>query len=476
MGTRLRSDRALAQEPVTAGGPPRIRWLPAALVLVSAGVLGACALLAAAHVDDRYKLDHVSGARIALAQYVNEGTLYPELDDGRFYGGTRFMPLPVLLHAAVAKLTGEYLVSGKLLGYAAMAALLGLVFVLLRWMRCPLPIAVALVATIVATRTGWPPPWTCGRTSCRCCCRSWPSRSWPACEGPTATIAAAALPPPPSSASSARSGRPWRSPCGCWPPTGDGWPGSPPRTARSPWRSWSCSSPPATVASSRTSSVCRRPGSRASARCCERPMSSCGCWWSRRRAPGSCFRRWRSRVGSPSRERRPTIWLVSLVCCVGVLLVVLTDVGTGWNQLIDPVVLTVLVVGELAGRRWPDPVAAAVPAIIAIVLLWVNLGGLAVTIAPDLQPALADLRGARHYSPEPLAGRATAATPLLSEDPYVPVSLGQRPVVLDPFMLLRIGRRDPAAAQRLVDRIRARGVRAGRAGGPVAAGGPAVVE
>ena len=135
MGTRLRSDRALAQEPVTAGGPPRIRWLSAALVLVSAGVLGACVLLAAAHVDDRYKLDHVSGARIALAQYVNEGTLYPELDDGRFYGGTRFMPLPVLLHAAVAKLTGEYLVSGKLLGYAAMAAA-----------------SPVLVATTVATR------------------------------------------------------------------------------------------------------------------------------------------------------------------------------------------------------------------------------------------------------------------------------------------------------------------------------------
>jgi hypothetical protein len=153
------------------------------------------------------------------------------------------------------------------------------------------------------------------------------------------------------------------------------------------------------------------------------------------------------------RERHPTIWLVSLLCCVCVLLVVLTDVGTGWNQLIDPVVLTVLVIGELAGRRlWPTP---AVPALIAVVVLWVNLGGLAVTIGPDLQPALADLRGARQFSPKPLAGRATATTPLLSEDPYVPVSLGQRPVVLDPFMLLRIGRRDPAAVQRLVDRIRA---------------------
>jgi hypothetical protein len=156
------------------------------------------------------------------------------------------------------------------------------------------------------------------------------------------------------------------------------------------------------------------------------------------------------------RERQATIWLVSLVCCVGVLLVVLADVGTGWNQLVDLVVLTFLVVGQLAGRSWPSPVAAAVPVVLAVALLWVNLSGLAVTVAPDLQAAVAALRGERRYSPEPLAGRATATTPVLTEDPYVAVSLGQRPVVLDPFMLLRIGRRDPVAVQRLVDRIRAR--------------------
>ena len=135
---------------------------------------------------------------------------------------------------------------------------------------------------------------------------------------------------------------------------------------------------------------------------------------------------------------------------------VLADVGTGWNQLVDLVVLTALVVGQLAGRSWPRPLAVAAPALVAMLLLWVNIGGLAVTVVPDVQPALAALRGGQQDSPTPLADRATATTPLLSEDPYVPVSLGQRPVVLDPFMLLRIGRRDPAAVQRLVDRIRAR--------------------
>jgi hypothetical protein len=138
------------------------------------------------------------------------------------------------------------------------------------------------------------------------------------------------------------------------------------------------------------------------------------------------------------RERRASIWLVAFVCCVGVLIVVLSDIGTGWNQLIDLVVLAVLVAGELAGRSW--------------------FGALAVTVAPDAQQALGSLRGgqAGGYSRQPLAGLATSSTRVLSEDPYVPVSLGQRPVVLDPFMLLRIGRRDPAAVQRLADRIRAR--------------------
>jgi hypothetical protein len=45
---------------------------------------------------------------------------------------------------------------------------------------------------------------------------------------------------------------------------------------------------------------------------------------------------------------------------------------------------------------------------------------------------------------------------LLSEDSYVPISLGQRPVVLDAFMLWNIAKRDPAALDDLVRRLDAR--------------------
>ena len=149
-GTEARPDRRWlgSLRPATSA-PAVMRWLSAGLTLTSAVALAACLLLAAVHMDDRYRLDHVGGARIALARYLNEGILYPSLYDGSSYGGTRFMPLPIVLHAATARLTGEYLVSGKVLAYGTMLALLGVVFVLLRRMRCPLPIALGLLAMAV---------------------------------------------------------------------------------------------------------------------------------------------------------------------------------------------------------------------------------------------------------------------------------------------------------------------------------------
>jgi hypothetical protein len=54
------------------------------------------------------------------------------------------------------------------------------------------------------------------------------------------------------------------------------------------------------------------------------------------------------------------------------------------------------------------------------------------------------------------ARRLDARMRLLSEDAYVPISLGQRPVVLDPFMLWSIAKRDPAARDDLVRRLDAR--------------------
>src|SRR5688500_13453413 len=122
--------------------------------MIGAATLAGIILLASNHADDRYAIDHVDGARIALVEYVREGTFDPSLVEDGLYGGTRFMPLPVLVHAGLADLTGEYLTSGKILSYATMAALLLTVAVILRTAGCPLPLTAALLALVVVTKTG----------------------------------------------------------------------------------------------------------------------------------------------------------------------------------------------------------------------------------------------------------------------------------------------------------------------------------
>jgi hypothetical protein len=452
MDTKLRSERRAAPGSVAARWPTVTRGLSAALVVISLAILGAWLLLAAVHVDDRYKLDHVSGARMALAQYYNHGTLYPKLYDGSFYGGTRFMPLPVMLHGALARVTGEYLVSGKLLSYGGMVALLGAVFALLRGMRCPLPIVIGLLATIVGTRTGLAAGMDLRADTLPLLLQLLAVAIVARTRRPAPTVVAAALA---ALALFCKLHAVWAPMAIClWLLVTD--------RRRLAWFVAAYGLLVSALAALFGAATDGRifenvvglsaAGVQGAGSVLRAPYfllqllveQATGAWVL---LPAAAVAGWLA-----VRERQANIWLVALVCSMSVLLVVLSDVGTGWNQLIDLVVLAVLVAGGLAGRSWNGPAAAA------LVLLWVNLGALAVTVAPDAQQALGSLRGgqAGGYSRQPLAGLATSSTRVLSEDPYVPVSLGQRPVVLDPFMLLRIGRRDPAAVQRLADRIRAR--------------------
>jgi hypothetical protein len=436
--------------------PPAPGWLSAGLLVVGAAVAAAWVLLAAVHLDDRYRLDHVAGARMALARYLNDGTLYPPLYDGTAYGGTRFMPLPIILHAAMARITGEYLVSGKLLAYGTMLGLLGVTFVLLRRLRCPFPIALGLLAAVLTTGTGLVAGLGLRADSLPLLLQLLAVATVAGSRRPAATVAGAALA---AIAFSAKLSAVWAPLAICvWLAVVD-------RRRLA----WFLSAYGALVGG-----VLAVLGAVSDGRIFENVfglstagMSGAG---SLLQGPSALLRLLAEEATAtwallPAaavaawlaiRQRQVSIYVVSLACCLLVLVVVLADVGTGWNQLIDLVVLTVLVVGELAGRSRPDPLAAVVAAVLAVILLWVNLTGLVVTLGPGVREAVETLRGTPRYDRQPLSGQATPATSLLSEDPYVPVSLGQRPVVLDPFMLRRLEDRDPAAVQRLVDRIRAR--------------------
>jgi hypothetical protein len=437
-------------------GPPAPRWLSAGLLVVGAAVATAWLLLAAVHVDDRYRVDHVAGARMALAWYLNDGTLYPPLYDGTAYGGTRFMPLPIVLHAAMARMTGEYLISGKVLGYATILALVGVTFVLLRRLRCPLPIAVGLLAAVLTTGTALGAGMGLRADSLPLLLQLLAVAAVAGSRRPAATVTGAALA---ALAFSAKLSAVWAPLAIClWLAVVD--------RLRLVWflatycalvagllavfgavsdgRIFENLLGLSTAGLSGAGSLLRGPSAllrllvdEATAAWALLPAAAVAAWLAVRR-------------------RQVSIYVVSLACCLLVSVVVLADVGTGWNQLIDLVVLTVLVVGELAGRSRPEPLAAAVPAVLAVVLLWVSITGLVVTVGPEVREAVGMLRGTRVYDRRPLSGQATAATRLLSEDPYVPVSLGQRPVVLDPFMLRRLQDQDPAAVQRLAERIRAR--------------------
>jgi hypothetical protein len=151
-------------------------------------------------------------------------------------------------------------------------------------------------------------------------------------------------------------------------------------------------------------------------------------------------------------ERRGSIYLVALVPALAVLLVTLSDRGTGRNQLLDVVVLAILGIGGIAGRR-RQPAVSAASVVLGLALVIAIVGGAGATLIDPVKEAV---RGTAAFSPHPLAGVANSRTRILSEDPLLPVTLGQDPVVLDAYMLLRIGRKDPEAIQALVDRIERR--------------------
>ena len=147
----------MAPDPTTTVDIPSAgvaRVIDIGLAFLIAVAFGSVILVAAAHIDDRYNVNHVSGTWIALADDVRAGTLYRPLFDDGVFGGTWYTPLQFLLQAGAASISGEYIVSGKLLAYVTAAALLGLLFLLLRRVGCSRLVAGALLAALLVSQAG----------------------------------------------------------------------------------------------------------------------------------------------------------------------------------------------------------------------------------------------------------------------------------------------------------------------------------
>ena len=441
------------------GRRPAIAWRSGLLLGLSALIVGAWLFLAVVHVDDRYRLDHVSGARMALARYVDSGTLYPELYDGRVYGGTRFMPLPIVLHGLTARITGEYVVSGKLLTFAVTVALIATVYMMLRRVGSATPIAVASSVVFLTTDTGLSAalnvradglPLLLQLLAVSIVLRSERSAATLSAAGSAALAFVCKL-------------------SAVWAPLAIvAW-----LTMRSRRRAgvfalaFVCFAGALVLAFAAMSdgrifenvfglSMAGVDGARsvvvAPYRLLQLLVEDATTAW-------ALFPLTVVVASLEVRRRDLSLHVIALVAALGVLLIVLTDVGTGWNQLVDIVVLGAIVAGRLdapaaRGRGRGDGVPLVAPSIFLTVTLIVILAtGFAVTLLPEVRRTAA---GTESYRPDPLAGIATPSSAILSEDPYVPVSLDQTPVVLDPFMLLRLGEERPDVTDDLVSRIEAR--------------------
>jgi len=152
------------------------------------------------------------------------------------------------------------------------------------------------------------------------------------------------------------------------------------------------------------------------------------------------------------RQSRVTIYHYAFAACLPVLLVIYSDMGADMNHLIDFVVLAILMCGGFLASVYKQDRDGALGRVAAAVglswLLYVS------RVTSMTLPLLAVLRHADHgYSAKPLEDSVADGETILSEDPWVCLSRGQRPCLLAPFALARFGQTRPQAVKDMIARI-----------------------
>jgi hypothetical protein len=427
---------------------------------VASAVVAAAFLLALVHLDDRYRLDQVGGTWTALATYANEGTLYPPLYDGERFGGTRYMPLQIGLHAGLARLTGDELLAGKLLALLVAAALLAVLLdVLVRELGVPLWVSLTLVAALVASPLG-----VLTVTSIRgdaltvvlqLTALTVVSRfSRPAGAVGAGVLCAAAVLAKLSGLWGAAAIVGWLLLC---------------RDRRRLAHFVAGFAAPLAVVLALVEVFTRGRFSDnvfgLSAASAYGPMDAL------RIVPTKLFTL--LDVGADpvslllplavvglvlaARARTVRSYHVAFVAASVVTLGLLADPGTTYNHLLDVGVLTVVLVGIL----WAEQARAAAGArtvvtlLVPAVALWAAAGSYALGLHVEVKEAasIAIGRSSASYPRDPLAGRISADESLLSEEPWIPVSLDRLPTVLDPYALLRLADEHPDWEAELVARL-----------------------
>lgn len=155
-----------------------------------------------------------------------------------------------------------------------------------------------------------------------------------------------------------------------------------------------------------------------------------------------------------ARRQQLTLYHVAFACASMVTAIVLVDPGAFTNHLIDVQVLSLMVIGEL--WRCTSPRSGGL-SLVSAAIVAALLAGSAVAYRQNVEigsDVRALVHGAESRDRVPrLADSVSANESILSEDPFIPVSRGERPVVLDPFILVSIAKRHPHWRSDLVRRI-----------------------
>jgi hypothetical protein len=416
-------------------------------------------VLAAGHIADRYQINFCSSVYASLAAYLNSGLFYPEIYDGTHYGGTRYMPLQFVLHAGLARLTGEYLVSGKGLTYALTLVLCVQLWLTLRAANCPRSVAAASISLLLLTDCGYLACTTIRGDLLPVVCQLAAlllihgDTSWPRVALAGLFCALAVL---------AKFSALW-----------------------------------APLAITAYLLLCQRrylplylsvtvvclasallafhwmAGGRMYANCAALSVAGVSLkdvllaplvlvWKLGRSGTGVAFLVPALIVEAASAvmQRRTTVFHYGLCACCCTSLVIYTDRGADYNHLLDLIVLAVVMAGTLwGGLRLLGEGSRSMRLVMGVALVWVVFTG---TLNTLVFPVVGVLRSAQHHWVDPhftwppLAGLIQDDEPVLSEDAWIDISRRRVPTVLDAYSVARLADHHSELTEPLVKRIEAR--------------------
>lgn len=425
------------------------------LSLSSALVIALIVLVALVHLTDRHRTDHVAGAWMALTRYAEQGVFYPALFDGERYGGTRWMPLSLVYNLAFAQLGSDLMTTGKLAALVGWSAVMGLSYALLRTLTVERSVALLLLALAAtceplllaawAPFRGDTPALALQLAAALLAARAPPTRATAGLAGALAALALLAK---------ASAG---------WAPMAIGLY----YLLRARRQLGVFVAVYVVVAALGVAAFEVLSEGRMLAGFFALSTSGLG----PRRLLGAFGRMlyMLETEVTPLWALQPLVGLELLLglargrlhlvhmmvgACLVVSLVIFADLGVSSNHLVDLLVLSVAAVGlfwvRVRDARAPEA-AARLRAVLYAALAWALLSGIDLGLA---DPVAALRRAPGAHDKAIYESLAEPHHRLLSEDPTLPVRLGQDPLVLDAFMWHRLDEVAPEQTAKLVERVR----------------------